>query len=417
MGVMCRVLTRSEDIEVVFRDSDRHTKAANNDAGWYMGEILGECVGLISRGEWRVLRAVTEVPFNHEKVVTYIHHIKHRTQRHFDSLIAKSRLSEGVINPVEDLKMLPFWIVADIIYGDLSSEMEHQLEALIPLRESLFKHVISGGLIRFWWSQFLPSRKNRELAEFRVAWADFNDQAHKRCLSTAVSMPLVKMYEAVQKKDITREQLLQTLDEMLFANLDVTIGGISWNLLFLAANPDAQARLRRELVEARSGREQYLLSPSTFLASCISESSRLKPLAAFSVPQAAPSDRIVSGFAIPAGTNFIVDTYALNVRNPYWGNDSTVYRPERFMEQDFRKKRERRYNFWRFGFGPRTCMGKYAADVIIRVLLAHLVDNYRLELPLNREKWGRSANSWITHPEDHVICQRLEETIDAAGER
>lgn len=41
-------------------------------------------------------------------------------------------------------------------------------------------------------------------------------------------------------------EVLHALDEMLFDNLDVTIGGLSWNFVFLAADPDTQSRLRAE---------------------------------------------------------------------------------------------------------------------------------------------------------------------------
>ncbi|MCJ1247525.1 hypothetical protein MMC30_004739 [Trapelia coarctata] len=125
------------------------------------------------------------------------------------------------------------------------------------------------------------------------------------------------MHSAVAAGEISEEQLLQTLDESLYANLDVTTGGLSWNLVFLAAHPDVQSRLRSEVAEAEAKGELngYILNRSSYVAACVLESSRLRPLAAFSVPQAAPTARDVDGYIIPAGTSFIVDGYALNVRN------------------------------------------------------------------------------------------------------
>ncbi|TID00229.1 Cytochrome P450 monooxygenase roqR [Colletotrichum higginsianum] len=146
------------------------------------------------------------------------------------------------------------------------------------------------------------------------------------------------------------------LDEAIYANLDVTTGGISWNLVFLAAHPEYQDLLAAELA-ARNGspdeRRRYILGNSTLLAACIAESSRLRPLAAFSVPQSAPTERRVDGYRIPAGTDFIVDSYGLNLRSGFWGPDAATYRPQRFLEKG---ALEMRYHFWRFGFGPRQCM-------------------------------------------------------------
>jgi len=111
------------------------------------------------------------------------------------------------------------------------------------------------------------------------------------------------MYKAVEYGEISEEELIQTIDEMLFANLDVTIGGLSWNLMFLAAYPNEQARLRAEISKQReesgSNFYNYILNSSSFLACCISESSRLRPLAAFSVPQALPTGRVIGKSTLP----------------------------------------------------------------------------------------------------------------------
>ena len=65
------------------------------------------------------------------------------------------------------------------------------------------------------------------------------------------------------------------------------------------------------------------LSPqsSTYLASCIAEAAHLRPFTAFSLPQAAPLPRMLSNHLVLAGTNSIVDAYALNVENRTWGAD------------------------------------------------------------------------------------------------
>ncbi len=404
-------MTQPEDVQAVFKDSHKHVKAVNNNGGWLMGEILGKCVGLISGTEWQALRCVTSVPFLHTKATGYIPLIERRTKQHLDSLQSQGRLNQGLVNPVDDLKLLPFWIIADIIYGELSSDMEAELQALIPVRELLFRQMISGKLSRFGFSKYLPSEINRNLSRFKNAWGTFNDVARKRSLANGTSTPIVQMYSEVQSGTISHDQLCQTLDEMLFANLDVTIGGISWNLLFLGAHQYAQVDLRNEIIDKRREAqtvpgqwEDYLLSSSTVLFASILESARLKPLAAFSVPQAAPTDRTVSGFLVPAGTDFVIDSHSLHMRNPYWGEDTEEYRPRRFLE---RKILESRYNYWRYGFGPRTCMGRYVADLIMKILLVHLVENYRFSLVEHGKDWDRNAETWILHPNTDVLCERI----------
>ncbi|MCJ1458992.1 hypothetical protein MMC28_009369 [Mycoblastus sanguinarius] len=379
-----------------------------------MGELLGSCVGLISGCDWKTLRTVIERPFLYKKATTYISLIERRTKRHFDYLHRHSRLSQGLLNPVDDLKLLPFWIVADILYGHLSPDMEAQLKSIILVRESLFRRMITGRLSRFRLSQYLPTAANRELSEFKEKWVTFNERAYRDAVAEQSDTPLMHMYRQVESAQISSENMYQTLDEMLFANLDVTIGGISWNLLFLAELQGSQADLRTEILDKKrdsqgmqSDWESYLLSSTTLLTASILESARLRPIAAFSIPQAVPTERNVGGYVVPAGTNFIIDAYALNVRNPYWGENSTDYRLQRFLE---RGTAETRYHYWRFGFGPRTCMGKHLVDLILKIVLAHLIENYRLSLVGDGRDWNRNAETWITHPNTDVKCERIRQT-------
>ena len=340
-----------------------------------MHQLLGDCLGLISTKDWRQVRNVFDPPFHYSTSQSYVDLVDSEVQRHLDALqsgTSGSLCSRGVIDPVADFKMLPFFIVVRIIYGDLPESMKDELRRLAPIREKLFHHVVAGGLTRFHWARHLPTAANRDLAAFQTAWEVFNRAAyqHAKHASTKVHAssqppppPIVSMWESAACGTITKPQLLQTLDEVLFANLDVTMGSISWNIVFLAANPSAQEELLAEISAATTAsplstssptgsdspsKEQerpknphahLLLSSTSFLSACILESARLRPLASFTVPQSAPTTRVIDGYAIPAGTNFIVDADAINRRNPFWGTsseekggDAATYRPGRFLE-------------------------------------------------------------------------------------
>ena len=94
-------------------------------------------------------------------------------------------------------------------------------------------------------------------------------------------------------------------------------------------------------------------------------------------------------------------------RSDTWAPDNTVYRPERFLGK---RGSELRYKFWRFGFGPRQCMGKYVADFTIRRALMHLVLEYDLAwLDENKENWARDEKTWIAHPDFSLRCTKRAE--------
>jgi cytochrome P450 len=373
-----------------------------------MGEVLGKCLGLISGTQWRTLRGVSEPAFTHSTATNYLSLIHRRVRSYFGNF---SSMRAGLIDPVEDFKFLPFFIIGDILYGEMTSDMEEALREMAPIRERLFQLVISGGIARFSWLQYLPTEAGRVLKEFQSRWIAFNQTAYIRARELeATDTPVYQLFAAVERGEITADNAYQTLDEMLFANLDVTMGSLSWNPIFLAAHPAVQDELHESITRAEQeeGPEiaGYLQRSSTLLAACILESARLKPLAAFSVPQAAPTERVLDGYLVPAGTSFIVDAYALNIEHEFWGTDRREYRPSRFLH---RNASETRYHMWRFGFGPRQCLGKYVADLIIRVFLAHLLRNWRLEFQkgdgTDSRDWQRDLNTWITHPKVKLIVK------------
>jgi cytochrome P450 len=375
-----------------------------------MGEILGQCVGLISGDKWKRVRAIVEVPFHRSTATSYVPAIRKRTHKFLQELWNTQELSRGLLRPADDLKLLPFLITADVIYGSLTPAVESEIRSLAPQRESLFQWVMKGGMARFAVSSYFPwTRANRDLAAFQKRWLAFNEMAYKSAVDRGLlEAPIVGLFQARADGKLSTREMLHTLDEMLFANLDVTIGAVSWNVVFLAADCDVRERLLAE-VEENSGIDSYLLSSSTLLAACVNESARLRPLAAFSVPQAIPTARVVEGYMFPAGTNFIIDSYALNIRNPYWGVDGEAYRPDRFLERNKSGSTESRYNYWRFGFGPRQCMGKYVADLVVRELLVQLVQCYDLGLMLKESKegsdeWVRNPAVWIDHPDLQIKC-------------
>ena len=59
---------------------------------------------------------------------------------------------------------------------------------------------------------------------------------------------------------------------------------------------------------------------------------------------------------------------------------------------------------WRFGFGPRQCLGKNVADIILRVIIAELLKRYRFKIVQEEGTDGveLQADSWIGLPNGRV---------------
>jgi cytochrome P450 len=59
---------------------------------------------------------------------------------------------------------------------------------------------------------------------------------------------------------------------------------------------------------------------------------------------------------------------------------------------------------WRFGFGPRKCLGKNVADIILRVIIAEMLRSYQLDIVGKRrhDEIELQADSWIGLPDGMV---------------
>ncbi len=109
----------------------------------------------------------------------------------------------------------------------------------------------------------------------------------------------------------------------------------------------------------------------------IKESMRLFP-PAWIASRRALGDDVVCGCRVPAGDLVFVSPYATHRHPDFWENPEG-FDPTRFTpEQEARRPK---FAFFPFGGGPRICIGNAFAMMETTLVLATLVQRFRLELP------------------------------------
>ncbi|KAH7048233.1 putative cytochrome P450 oxidoreductase [Macrophomina phaseolina] len=420
------VLSKPSHVQQFYRDSHLHIKAKDNNSGWLFGELLGQCVGLVSQDRWRTLRQEVDPPFAPPAAAAHTRMLVRQAREYIGSLplIVAASSAEGggqtaaLLCPADDLKLCPFYMVAEIFFGRLSPQRRAALAALAPLREDLFKHAFRGGVNRYALGKHLPGSEARaRLDEFQDRWHAFVREAYEAVQTAEVAAggkapPIVELWEAVERGRIPMVEFMQTLDESLYANLDVTTHAVAWNVILIAQHPEVQNEVRAEILQAATGDdrdsssyERYINSNDTLLAACVVEAARVRPILPFSNPEAATDDKVIDGYLIPGGTDVIVDTHAINVANPFW-EDGEKYMPRRHMSLS---KQQIRYNMWRYGFGPRQCLGKNVADRLLRAIIAETLTRMELRLPqaTGKQEFPLQDESWVGLPSTKVVCKLL----------
>ncbi|OJJ45944.1 hypothetical protein ASPZODRAFT_167643 [Penicilliopsis zonata CBS 506.65] len=382
------VLTQPHHLQQYFRHSHDHVKSSDNNAGWLFHELLGSCVGVVSRDQWRNLRKEVDGPFTRPAAMNHTAMIISNVRR----FLHPFQDEERILDPVNDLKACAFFVVAEIFFGELSLKQRLALEKIAPIREGLFKHAFQGGVNRYPILRHWPGSANADLQQFQRQWETLVLEGYSHAQRQKLASPIVVLWDAVAEGRISKAELLQTLDESLFANLDVTAIAVSWMIIHLALHPAIQDELRQQLAPVKDDDDQYrqyLNRDDTLLAWCVYESARLKPILPFSNPESAMTDHIIDGYLVPKNVDVIVDTHAINVDNPFWGSNATGYDPHRFavLPSD-----QLRYNLWRFGVGPRKCLGRNVADRLLRTIAAEMVLSFDMqteggEICVKEESW------------------------------
>jgi cytochrome P450 len=90
-------------------------------------------------------------------------------------------------------------------------------------------------------------------------------------------------------------------------------------------------------------------------------------------------------YSIPPNTNVAVNFQALHTNPKYWGEDSLIWRPQRWVDVNPRTGRETLkdapentiYVAW--SAGPRGCPGKKFSQVEFVAVIAYLLHNFHVE--------------------------------------
>lgn len=192
---------------------------------------------------------------------------------------------------------------------------------------------------------------------------------------------LLTMLMDVRDEDGSRMSRKQIRDEavtIFLAGHETTAIALSWTFYLLSQNPEAEEKAAREVATVLGGRkpEAADLARLPYLSNVISESMRLYP-PAYAFGRESLADCEIGGYKIAAGTTVFMSPWVSH-RDPRWFAEPLSFRPERW-ENDFAKTLPR-FAYLPFGGGPRVCIGNNFALMEAVLVLASVLQRYRLQL-------------------------------------
>jgi cytochrome P450 len=322
---------------------------------------------------WLRQRRLAQPAFHRGRVASYADTMVRFTER----LVAEWKGGEER-DIHEEMMRLTLQIVGKTLFdADVDREAQQvgaALRSLMELNSDFSKMILTPS--------WLPTLRNIRagLAIRRLDKIIFRIIAERRA-SGRDTGDLLSMLLHAQDEDGSRMNDQQLRDEVItlfLAGHETTANALAWTWLLLSQNPQAEARLHRELQEVLGGRAPRIedLASLPYAAHVITESMRLYP-PAWGMARLATEELEVGGYTIPKGCGVSLSQWVVH-RDPRWFDAPEEFRPERW-EGDL-AKRLPRFAYFPFGGGPRQCIGNNFATMEATLLLASIAQRFRIRV-------------------------------------
>jgi cytochrome P450 len=271
------------------------------------------------------------------------------------------------------LQILTLRIGARVMLGAAGeAEMEHfgsALFALVPYAQRAVRSIVH---LPAW----LPTKAFRRRKSL-IAQADAS-------LARIVAAPRTPQEQPdaldllLHGRSVADKLVRDGMFSLLAASQEGTAATLSFMLYLLATHKEEASELESEIDRVFSGNDPDYEDLSTLSAmeNQLKEAWRLYPPSW--ITTRSPSQETSLGeYKIPKGTMIAVSPYALH-RDARWFEQPETFRPSRWTSE-FERGLSR--GAWLpFGVGPHSCIGRTLGLLETRVILAMLVQRYRVEL-------------------------------------
>ncbi|KAF4590346.1 hypothetical protein EYR38_009645 [Pleurotus pulmonarius] len=199
---------------------------------------------------------------------------------------------------------------------------------------------------------------------------------------------------ARESKSLSEYQLVQNMSSLVSAGHETVAGTASFILLELARRPEAQARLRQEIVQNSRCFSYEGIQRLEYLDAVVKEGLRIHPpsqttdrmaLVDGEIPLSAPiqgqDGAPIQSLSVRMGQVFVIPFKVINTAEAIWGPDGSIFRPERWLstgiDQGGIPPPDDLPNGWSgimsFSAGPRQCLGIKTGVFEVKVLVATLI--------------------------------------------
>jgi cytochrome P450 len=278
------------------------------------------------------------------------------------------------IDIAHEMQQLTLLVASKILFGiDVSADADH----LGRMVKRWLEMILSPGVVLF--PIGLPGTPYRRA----LAHAERMEQmyrsmiARKRADISAQDDVVATLMQARDEDGsrLTDAELIGHANTMFIAGHDTSANALTWSLFLLAQHPRALHSLLDEIDGVLHGEAPTVeqLGRLPLLEGTIKESLRLLPPATL-IRRDSNAPFELGPYALPAGAVVTISPYVTHHMPELYSE------PERFRPERWATIAPTPYEYLPFGAGPHMCIGASFAMLEIKVVLAMILQRYRLTL-------------------------------------
>lgn len=279
-----------------------------------------------------------------------------------------------------DMRQLTSRIVAEtLLGGDSGSESALATKSLaraIQLMGHPLTRLLPLDLPGLPYKSYLDATTSLERSVLALLEARKREIAASPGLEKGDMMTaLMTAHDAETDSRLTDHEILGHMSVFFAAGHETSANALSWTLLLLSLFPDVAARATEEVAAVLAGGEPTPtnLDQLVYLGWVVKESLRLFTPAPWNGRVLAEETELL-GHRLPAGTEVLVSIYETH-------READVFPdPLRFVPERWETIQPTAYQYNPFSAGPRTCIGAAFATMEIKIVLAMILQRFRMAL-------------------------------------
>lgn len=370
------MLNNPDHIKYVLQDNHR-----NYDKETFTNRLIKPVVGeglLTSEGSlWLQQRRLMQPAFHRQRIAELTTTMTNCTA----AMLDRWRNLEGQsFDVVGEMMRLTLDIVSKTLF---SRDIEQEASTIGEVVTTFIEYIGKRTQTLFSIPTYVPTPYNRRFKEAirtldRIIYRLIQERRERGIEGSDLLSLLLEARDEETNQGMSDQQLKDEVVTIYIAGHETTAIALGWALYLLSKHPEVERRLREELTRVLGGRTPTIadLPNLHYNRMILDETLRLYP-PAWAIARRPVEKDTIGGYEIRPNRFLFFSPYVMHRHPAYWDN------PEGFDPQRFAPENESgrpRYVYFPFGGGPRQCIGNIFSLTEAQLVLAMIVQNYRLSL-------------------------------------